>query len=95
MKKLLIAALVCVNVCLLLVLIAGEGFHRKAEAQPLAGALLQNNYIMLTGQIQQNNDAVYVIDMANRRLVAWQFDGSTKRLSKMGVRNLRTDLSSR
>ena len=93
MKKLLIVALVCVNVCLLLTLIAGEGFLRKAEAQPLEGALLQNNYIMLTGQIQQNNDAVYIIDMANRRLGVWQMDSAAKRLSRMAVRNLRTDLS--
>jgi len=93
MKKALIAMLVCVNVGLLLTLILGADVP-KAQAYSGPGSLLTNNTIMITGQIREDEDAVYVIDMATERLGAWKFEGksTTRRLRALGVRDLKIDL---
>jgi len=93
MKKAVIAMLVCVNVGLLLALILGAGVP-DARAYSGPGALLQNNTIMITGQIREDEDAVYVIDMATERLGAWRFEGKSpvRRLRALGVRDLKVDL---
>jgi len=93
MKKEIIALLVCVNVGLLLALILGAGVP-AARAYPGAGSIMPNNTIIITGQIRDDEDAVYVIDMATERLGAWKFEGkgAAKRLRPIGVRDLKTDL---
>ena len=86
MKKPLIVALVCINVALLAALI-GVNLNR-AEAQTLRGG---NDYILVTAKIEAAFDAVYVIDMRSRRLAAWRFDRTAKRLIPYKGRTLETD----
>ena len=86
MKKALIVALVCVNVALLAALIAVN--TSQAQAQTLRGG---NDFIMATGKIESAFDAVYVIDMKSRRLAAWRFDRTARRLRPYKGRMLTTD----
>ena len=93
MKKTIIAMLVCVNAGLLVALILGAGVP-KAQAYYGAGAIMPNNTIMMTGQIRDDEDAVYIIDMASETLAAFEFQGkgAAKRLRALGKRDLKVDL---
>jgi len=86
MKKTLIVTLVCVNVVLLAALIMVN--LDRVDAQTLRGG---NDYIMATGKIEANFDAVYVVDMKTRRLAAWRFDRTAKRLVPYKGRQLKMD----
>ena len=86
MKRALIVALVCINVALLAAVIGLNS--PRAGAQTIRGA---NDYIMVTGKIESAFDAVYVIDMKSRRLAAWRFDRTAKRLVPYRGRLLTTD----
>ncbi len=87
MKKALIAILVCVNVGLLVSLMLGT-LTPRADAQVYRGA---SDYLMMSGHMTSSSENVYVVDLSRRRLVAWQWDKTTRRLTQMGSRNLRTD----
>ena len=91
MKKTIIAVLVCVNAGLLLALIVGVG---APKANAYQGSLMPNNTIMMTGQIREEEDAVYIIDMATGKLAAFEFQrkGTTRSLRPMGTRDLTLDL---
>jgi len=89
----MIAILVCANVSLLLALILGAGVP-KADAQAGYGAILPNNTIMITGRIDQDEDALYILDLASERLQAWEFErkGNVRRMRPIGTRNVAVDL---
>lgn len=90
MKKTLIVSLVCVNVVLLAAVIAVN--MGRAEAQILRGG---NDYIMVTGKIEQAFDAVFVIDLRTRKLAAWRFDRTTKRMRPYKGRTLKADFGTK
>ncbi len=87
MKKALIAILVCVNVGLLAAMMLGT-LVPKADAQPYRTT---PDYLMMSGHMTSSSENVYVLDLSRRRLVGWQWDKTTRRLTQMGSRNLRTD----
>ncbi|MBT3198864.1 MAG: hypothetical protein HN350_03015 [Phycisphaerales bacterium] len=91
MKKAIIAVLVCVNVGLLMALILGVG---APKANAYQGSLMPNNTIMMTGQIRENEDAIYIIDMATEKLAAFEFQrkGNVRSMRPMGTRDLTLDL---
>ena len=68
MRNVLVVALMCLNAALLVALIAGWA-PEKAYGQ-VVGA----NYLVVTGNIQADYDAIYAIDLAQRRLAAWRYD---------------------
>jgi len=86
-KKWIIAAMVCINVLLLSALMFNFQ-SSKATAQVVGGG---TDYIMMTGQIQANWDAVYIIDLGRRQLCAWRFDKTKKRLLAFRPRDLKRD----
>jgi len=89
MKKALIAALLCLNVGLLLALVLGAGVP-TAEAQVAGGG---RDYIMVTGHLSKDRDAVFILDLSSRRLVALKMSpevNNPKLLSFRG-RDLRRD----
>ncbi len=86
MKRAVIVALIVVNVGLAAALIAGA--VAPAQAQTIRGA---NDFLMMTAKIEQNYDAVFVLDMQSRRLAAWQFDRTAKRMKPFKGRLLTTD----
>jgi len=92
MKKAIIAILVCVNVALLLALMLGKSVP---EARAYPGSVMPNNTIMITGHIREDDDALYVLDLATKRLAAWEFDITKKQLRPLGVRRLSTDIPTR
>jgi hypothetical protein len=87
MKRTLIVTLVCVNVALLLALLLGT-FTPNANAQVYRGAA---DYLMTIGRIGSDRDAVYVIDLDTRRMLAWQYDQTRQRLVPFQGRRLKTD----
>ncbi|MCK4602404.1 MAG: hypothetical protein KAU28_08045 [Phycisphaerae bacterium] len=87
MKRVLIIALVCINVALLTVLVLGT-HAPKAHAQAVRGG---TDYVVISGQIGSNWDAVYIIDQAARALATFKFDKSRKRLLPFRMRDLKSD----
>jgi hypothetical protein len=70
MRQVIIVALVCLNASLLVALVFGTGTP-AAEAQVIGGG---TNYIMLTGDIREDYDAIYIMDLGKRQLAALKFD---------------------
>ncbi|MDY7009814.1 MAG: hypothetical protein SVV80_03590 [Planctomycetota bacterium] len=100
MKQAIIVALVCLNAALVVALVFGTG-TQAADAQVIGGG---TNYILITGDIREDYDAVYILDLGKRRLAAMRFDKSKGiakgRLVPAGTRELlrdfeRTDRSGR
>ena len=88
MKKLLIVLLMCLNIGLLAALLTVGSPRARAQGYR------STDYVVVTGQIDQNYDALYVIDTARQRMVAWRFDQNKKRLVQFETRNLKTDFPS-
>jgi len=87
MKKTLIVALVCVNVALLAALLAVS--PDRAEAQSVRG---ERNYLAVTARNASGRDAVWILDMRTRKLAAFNFDPTTRRVRVFGGgRNLVND----
>ena len=87
MKKTLIVTLACVNVALLGALVLGTATP-TADAQVFGGG---RDYLMLTANIGTDNDAVYIIDLATRRMLTWRYDRTNKRLAPFRGRDLTND----
>jgi len=88
MKKALIVALLCINILLVAALVNFNA--TKAQAQTERGA---NDYIMVTGRVEAGFEAVFVVDMKNRKLGAWRFDKAKKILVPYKGRILTTDFA--
>ena len=87
MKRVSIVALVCINVGLLLALVLGTQAP-QAKAQTVGG---RTDYVVMTGKITSNSDALYVIDTGRRSLAAWKFDRTSKKLIPFRPRDLKND----
>ena len=92
MNKLVVVALICLNVGLLFVLVFGQGTP-TANAQ--ASYYNETNYIMVTGRIETGYEVLYIIDMATQRLGAWKFSLGDRRMMPMPSRPLSTDFRGR
>lgn len=80
LKKAVIVALLCLNVGLCLTLVYGAGTS-EATAQSRGG--YRSDYIMVTGRWgggRNPTDAIYVLDLVQRRLAAWRFHAGDQRL---------------
>lgn len=86
MKKALIAALVCINVALVLALMAGNGAG-TAKAQVIQGP----SYLMVTGGKNAGSDGLYLLDLANHKLLAMKFNTSNKQMEPYMLRDLKRD----
>jgi len=85
MKRGIILALVCLNAALIVALVFGT------TSRPAYGQVTGADYILMTGNISGDYDAVYVLDLATRRLGAWRFDRTRKRLIQGRGRELARD----
>ena len=86
MKKFIIVALLVLNVGLLAGIVLSS--NEPAYAQH---AYLDTDYILITGQIANDWDAVYIIDLKREELASFRFDRTQKRLIPYRKRNLTTD----
>jgi hypothetical protein len=72
MKKLAFAVLIAVNVGLLLTLIAGSGGVDSAQAQ--ARGTLGKDFAMISGQLDGDEDLVYIVDLSSGQMIGLTFD---------------------
>jgi len=92
MKQFIIVALVCINAALIVALVFG------AANQKAYGQLLGSNYLVITGQVASDEDAVWILNLGERRRVALRWNKSSKRLMVIGPsggRDLRRDFGRR
>ena len=90
MRKLIIVALICVN----LVLVAAVAFHARAEKAYAQRARGGANYTMITSRRDSGEDVVYVVDTNRRIMMGWWADISRPnqfRLVALGPRDLERD----
>jgi hypothetical protein len=89
-KRALIVLLVGVNLVLLATLILATWHLPAANAQP---APLGQNYVMVSGKINDQSDALYVVDVSQRRLHAFipNRDINNRRMFYAGYRDLQRD----
>jgi len=87
-KSMWLTLLVCVNLVLLTTVIIVGTTPKAAYAQ---GIGLADNYLMVAGEIADNHDALYVIDMRERTLHTFQFRRGSADLEYAGFRMLEQD----
>ena len=87
-KNTWLSLLVCVNLVLLTVLVLSTYSPPAAYAQ---GTSLANDYMVVAGEIQDQHDALYIIDVRNRLLHVLYYDRGTKRLRYAASRDLEQD----
>jgi hypothetical protein len=86
----MVILLAVVNVVLLLALILVTGDPPAAHAQV---APLGTNFVMVAGQIRRGVDALYVLDLSQRRLHVFvpNRDQANRRILHAGFRDLQRD----
>jgi len=87
MKRPLIITLICINAVLLGALVLGTAIPRATAQVPGGGV----DYLLLTGQMSADYDAIYVLDLAQSRLLAFRFDRTKKTLIPYRGRPLAED----
>lgn len=88
-KRTVIAALVCVNLALLAGLVLATTSEPEARAQATG---LGGNYLVVSGEVRDEFDALYVVDMRVRVLHAFIYDRGAKRLILADSRDLERDM---
>jgi len=87
MKNVVIVALLCLNAALLVALVFEAGTP-PAQGQVIGGG---TNYLMMTGKIGTDYDAVYVLDLAKQRLIMMRYDRAKKRMVPVARRDFPRD----
>jgi hypothetical protein len=87
-RNAVLTLLICVNLILLTGVVFVTASPRVATAQPTG---LAGNYLTVTGEIQEEFDALYLIDLSERTLHAFYFRKGTNDLQYAGYRNLELD----
>ncbi len=83
-----IASLLCLNAALLTGLLLATTEPRTALAQATG---LAGNYLAVSGEIQDQFDALYILDTRSRVLHAFYYDKGQRRLNYAGNRDLERD----
>ena len=77
-KNIVIVGLVCVNLALLTAVVI-----KAADAKPAYGQIgVGSAYLMVAGRIQTNYQAVYVIDLQSRQLMAFKVGHGRPRVQR-------------
>ncbi|MBU0638249.1 MAG: hypothetical protein KKB50_05235 [Planctomycetes bacterium] len=87
-KNACLSLLVCLNLVLLTALALAAYSPPQALAQ---GTGLAGNYLVVTGEIQNEYDGLYIVDLRDRTLHGFYFDRGTKKLRYSGFRDLESD----
>ena len=83
MKTTVIVLLVCLNVGLLGTLVFQAMPQANAQASGTAAQAVRPNYLMITGHVEQNEDAIYIIDVNSGKMLGWEFDHDNRRLEQI------------
>lgn len=89
-KKTCLSLLICVNLILLSAIVLIGTSPRTAHAQSQVG--LADNFIVVTGEIQDEFDALYIVDTNEHTLHVFYFRRGTTDLKYGGYRLLDLDL---
>ncbi len=87
-----LTVLVCVNLVLLTALIVLGLPPRTAVAQ---GTGLAGNYLVVAGEIQDEFDALYLIDLHERTLHTFYYNKGSTEIQYAGFRSLERDFRNR
>lgn len=87
-KNTSLSLLVCVNLVLLTALVLSSYSPPAACAQ---GTSLASDYMVVAGEIQDQHDALYIIDLRTRILHVLYFERGQKRLRYAESRDLEQD----
>lgn len=74
-KQALIVGLVALNLGLLAWVLTAS--VPAAKAQAFRGGA---DFIAATGKIGKNTEAIYIIDLGKRKMLAWKYDDSKRRM---------------
>ena len=90
-KRTLVTLLIGLNLFLFTALVLTAYQPSSAQAQAVGGA---SNYMMLTGEVQQDADVLYLFDLANRNIhvIEGRRVGVGASLIYHGGRNLAQDM---
>jgi len=88
-KRTLVAILVCVNLALLTAVCLAAYTLPSAIAQDTG---LSGNYLVVAGEIQDEHDALYVLDRRERTLHAFYWDMARRQLVYADWRDLDRDI---
>lgn len=83
-----LAGLICVNLVLVTALLFVGTTPRVAQAQPAGQA---SNYMIVAGEVMDEFDALYIVDMRERTLHTFVFRRGTRELEYGGYRLLDRD----
>lgn len=89
MKQVMIVALVCLNIALVAALVYSVN-------EPVANAQARGNadYMLVTGKMDYNTDAVFVFDLVQQKLLAFEPDYNKNfHVQILAGRNLKGDFS--
>lgn len=87
-KKTCLSLLICLNLLLLTGMILASSSPAAAYAQDTG---LAGNYLVVAGEIQDQFDALYVLDTRARNLYAFKYDRGRRVLELIGARDLERD----
>jgi hypothetical protein len=87
-KKTCLSFLVCINLVLLTAILLCSYSPPTAYAQ---GTSLAGDYVVVAGEIQDQHDALYMIDLRTRILHVLYYDRGTKSLRYAAWRDLEQD----
>ena len=87
-KRVVMVGLVGVNLVLLAALLFVSPGPQAAVAQSVSQG---GNYMVVTGKIYDDHDALYLIDLNTRTLHAFTFSQTRRQLEYRGARSLLTD----
>ncbi len=88
-RKLIIVALVCLNIGLLAALVHFN--MTPAYAQPFK----TTDYVVVTSKVGTGWDALCIIDLEKQKLGVWKWDKGKKRLFTIAGRDLPRDFKTR
>jgi len=91
-RNTIIVILVGINLFLLAGILLAISSPPVAMAQRVGGA---GNYLVVTGQVQDGYDALYLIDLSQRRLHAATVNRNNKRIEFQDMRDLSLDFRAR
>ncbi|MBS3821182.1 MAG: hypothetical protein GVY16_10370 [Planctomycetes bacterium] len=89
MKRMMIVGLIVLNGALL----AGLIHLNMAPAQ--AQSFKSTDYVAAVGEISSDYDALFITDLASRRMVALKWDKNAQRMVAFGPHDLESDFGGR
>ena len=92
-RNVLLGGLLMLNIGLLLGLVSATAPPKSAMASMLQDAApgLSSNYMVVSGEVQDQFDALYVLDVKTRALYAFVWDRGARQFQLKAARDLQRD----